>query len=301
MECFHPIEIPIRVNGVKTKSYQEVPCGRCYACRERIQNEWIFRLSQEERKAKRSYFVTLTYSDENPPIKQVPLDGGESTFVLSVKKDDVQKYIKRLRKRLSGLLPQVWCEKDQKYKPDNYPLRYYLVSEYGHQTHRPHYHALFFSEDPRDIADYFQMDWPFGFIQVGTVTEASIAYSTKYLLKDCEVPQGAEPCFSLSSRRPAIGLCYLTEEISRYHQQLQNGDGGINYLTARNGRKLAMPRYYRDKLGVVQVSGNNSSLETEFFRDHPDANMVDFYLWRKSRVEAYEENKVKRSKQNSKL
>lgn len=291
MECFHPINVPFIVNGVRTKSYHQVPCGTCYACRERIQNAWIFRLSQEERKAKRSYFVTLTYSDEFPPIKQIPLDGGESTFVLTVKKTDVQKYLKRLRKRL----------------PVG-SLRYYLVSEYGHQTHRPHYHAIFFYNGPDDIADKFQLDWPFGFIQVGTVTEASIAYTTKYLLKDCEVPQGANPCFSLSSRRPAIGLCYLNDEIQDFHggRAIDQKDGtvsftdGVPYILHRNGRKMAIPRYFRDKLGVA-VSPGDHSLETQYFQDHPDASIQDFYIWRDNRVKAYEENKLKRQKQNSKL
>ena len=92
-----------------------VPCGKCPACLANQRSEWIFRLQQEYLVSSFSIFVTLTYDDEH-----VPLD-------FSVNKRDVQLFHKRLRKHFPSA-----------------DLRYYLVSEYGDHTFRPHYHGLYF-------------------------------------------------------------------------------------------------------------------------------------------------------------
>lgn len=279
MECLHPLEVPIKVNGVKTNSYQVVPCGRCLACKEKRQQEWIFRLEEEFKRAKFSYFVTFTYDNDHPPIKPYPnlafREDCLETYVLSVNKRDPQTYLKRLRKRLPAG-----------------SLRYFLVSEYGSKTHRPHYHGIFFYSGEFDIADLFSLDWHHGFIQVGSVTTASITYTTKYLFKESYVPPYAEKCFALSSKRPAIGLCYLQDNTSEYHVTHP-------YLSRRDGSKLGMPRYFKDKLNC-RTSSAPSEME-KFLADHPDKTIFDYYLQRDARVKAYESNKQKRLNHNETL
>lgn len=249
MNCFHPINVPYLVNGKKTKSFHLVPCGRCPACLEKRQQEWIFRLQQEEKVTNYSYFITLTYEDQNLYYN----DFG----VASVNKRHIQLFIKRLRKKLP-------CK-----------LRYYIISEYGPKTFRPHYHGILFSNLPLD--SLVTETWQLGFCYLGQVSESSIAYTTKYCLKECEVPNNADPNFMLCSQKPAIGLNYLSEEVVTYHEQ-----EGKNYLTLRNGRKLGLPRYYRNKMGLAPFL--------------PGDSIDDFARNNRDRIIAYEENKKRKVK-----
>lgn len=278
MECFHPINIPIKYKNaegktIETKSYREVPCGTCAACRERNQQNWIFRLSEELKHSKLAFFVTYTYDDQHIPI----IETSDGRFVQSVKKRDFQLYLKRLRKRLE---PQ--------------SLRYYVCSEYGEHTFRPHYHAIMFYNGARDFRNLLALDWTFGFISIGSVTTSSIAYTTKYVLKGSTTPPGACEPFCLSSRNPAIGLCYLDLSTELYHM---NHD-----FVTLDGRKLSMPRYLRDKLHFKKLESDSlpvSKMEETFFKDHPNASYEEFYLWRDQRQKMYEENRARKSKHNS--
>ena len=67
-----------------------VPCGKCMACRVKRTMEWSVRILDEASYYKTNTFLTLTYNDEN-----LPKDG-------SLSKEEVQKYLKRLRERLDG-------------------------------------------------------------------------------------------------------------------------------------------------------------------------------------------------------
>ena len=166
MFCPHPITL---------KNGECVPCGKCPSCRANERTEWIFRLKQEYKVSAFSLFVTLTYDNAH-----IPLD-------FSVNKRDVQLFLKRFRKRLG----KIKC-------------RYYIVSEYGDHTHRPHYHGLFFFEqtfeDKKKLYDDITESWQNGFCDFGDVEEGSIVYCTKYCLKRCEVPEGREKPFRLMLR-----------------------------------------------------------------------------------------------------
>lgn len=314
MQCLSPISIPYVVNGQKTRSYHLVPCGKCYACREAVQNDWIFRLKQELKNAKQAHFVTFTYDPEHVPLKDVQelrydnISGEPYTVsvgsCLTVKKKDVQNYLKRLRKRL---------------EPES--LRYYAVSEYGSEGLRPHYHILFFYSGNQDIRNIYGKDWPYGFIYVGSVTDASISYVTKYVFKDGKQPPGSDPTFALSSRRPAIGLSYLSQPgIEDYHTS-QAADHSFEhvFLTSPGGFKQRLPRYYRGKLGVFApplVKAPWLPAWRDFRQKYPDATFLDFLsicdkdilqsdpeqaIIQQKRIDAYIINKQNRKKRNSKL
>lgn len=159
-------------------------------------------------------FVTLTYDDEH-----LPSDG--------VSKRDVQLFMKRLRKNF-----------------DSQALRYYLVSEYGDHTFRPHYHALFFFAIPRknDIFDIIESSWQNGNVQFGEIEEGSIVYCTKYCLKGSNVPPGKNQNFRLLSKmHGGIGADYIDLQ-AEYHDDL------TQITMARiHGRSAPLPRYYRTK------------------------------------------------------
>jgi hypothetical protein len=103
---------------------REFPCGKCMPCLVTKRQEWTMRLLLEMKLSLFTYFVTLTYSDKNIPER--------GTLV----KKDAQLWMKRLR-----------IDLERNY--DKQKIRYFLVGEYGDKKHRPHYHALIFTD--RDI------------------------------------------------------------------------------------------------------------------------------------------------------
>lgn len=199
-----------------------VPCGSCPECLKRRVSGWSFRLRQQEKVSRSALFITLTYDTKTIPIT-------ENGFT-SLAKSDFQKFIKRLRKARSRLLNAEW------------PVKYYAVGEYGSKTQRPHYHAIIFNVMEDDILSA----WRNGECHVGSVTGASIAYTLKYMQKGRIVPAHArddrEKEFSLMSK--GLGANYIDDAIRKYHTE----DFRRVYLTVEGGMKVAMPRYYKDKI-----------------------------------------------------
>lgn len=194
----------------------QVPCGKCLPCTMNKRADWSFRLEQEYKYSISAHFVTLTYDQ-----KHCPSDG-------SLSKRHLQLYMKRLRKR------------DGTNK-----IRYYAVGEYGTHGGRPHYHLLLFNCQESDI----RASWTdsnghsVGIVHVGRVTAASVAYVTKYVIqKDEPVPDGMQKPFALMSRAYGIGGHYLTDEMIEWHR------GDSKNFTYREGSKIRLPRFYRDKI-----------------------------------------------------
>ena len=142
----------------------------------------------------------------------------------SVNKKDIQLFHKRLRKHFPS--------KD---------LRFYLVSEYGDHTFRPHYHGLYFFKSKYDLKflyDIFEQSWSLGFIKFGAVEEGSIVYCTKYCLKHSTTPLGCKDTFRLVSKmQGGLGSKYL-EKMSDYH--ITNDQFAF---VADAGKKCRMPKY----------------------------------------------------------
>ena len=196
-----------------------VPCGKCPACLANQRQEWCFRLQQENLASSFSLFVTLTYDDEHKPEK-------------GVNKNDIQLFHKRLRKHFpSG------------------ELRFYVVSEYGDHTFRPHYHGLYFFKSVQDIEKVYQIfvnSWQLGFIKFGKVETGSIVYCTKYCLKKKFVPAGQNENFRLMSKmNGGLGSYYL-EQMSDFHVEFENFA-----FVSHAGKKCRMPRYFKDKLSSL--------------------------------------------------
>nr|QJB19775.1 MAG: replication initiator protein [Microvirus sp.] len=212
-----------------------VPCGKCPICLKRRASAWAFRLKQAYKLYPIAHFLTLTYAEA--PISN-------NNFMTLVKRD-FQNFIKRLRKA----------------HPKGSKISYYAVGEYGGQTWRPHYHAIIFNVDseliekcwnknsiPFDVFDpHVKISGIAGIWQADPdVNDANIAYVCKYLHKGRRIPihknDDRVPEFSLMSKN--FGLNYLTPEIIRYHL----ADPDRMYVTLEDGVKLAMPRYYRDRI-----------------------------------------------------
>lgn len=197
-----------------------VACGRCIGCRLENSRQWAVRCTHEAQLHEENCFLTLTYDDEH-----LPKD-------LSLKKDHVQKFIKRLRRK--------YPEKT---------IRYFYCGEYGENTDRPHYHICLFGIDFHHDRKFYRFNsldqrlynsktldrlWskplkegdrpsPIGHAVIGDLTYQSAAYVARYVtkkvsgkeqakkygekvnLKTGEISLLRTPEFAEGSRRPAIG------------------------------------------------------------------------------------------------
>lgn len=94
-----------------------VPCGHCHSCIALRQSYFIQR-SQMESLENHLFMLTLTYQTKYIPRVQV---NGRTLYYPDF--TDVQRMFKRLRNK-------------------GYEFSYLVVSEYGTDNHRPHFHAL---------------------------------------------------------------------------------------------------------------------------------------------------------------
>lgn len=182
MRCISPILIK---NGQR-RDY--VPCGKCNFCLQNRRADWTFRLRQELKKSKSSYFLTLTYEEKN--VTRNPESG-----LPELSKRTLQLFIKRLRKENARLVP--------------WPLRYYAVGEYGTQTERPHYHIIIFNLS-QELSKRLVDIWLLGQCHVGDVSAASIHYVTKYHVNKVGDYPGRAPPFCFYEQASRAGNSLLT-------------------------------------------------------------------------------------------
>lgn len=158
------------------REYIKVPCGSCFECRNKKRNE-IYVLSYYEHLQAVAYggftqFFTLTYKDSH-----LPTHGFRPCF----SREDIKSYIRRVNsasKRLFG---------------NAFRFRYLVTCEYGDNTHRPHYHCLFFVQNNVNSYEFRKIlrdCWPHGwslgsFDNFGVINRPEgIRYVTKYVAKD---------------------------------------------------------------------------------------------------------------------
>lgn len=175
----------------KYKRVQAIPCGQCIECRLQYSREWATRVMLEKNFGYNGgqypdgscWFLTLTYEDEYLPEGcTVNTETGEIFRGISLRKSDVQKFIKRLR-----------------YYYDKMKIKYITAGEYGSQTLRPHYHLIVFGlpleqdqlkkvgmsplNDPYWKHEKLSEIWGKGHVTIGRVTWESAAYVARYTLK----------------------------------------------------------------------------------------------------------------------
>lgn len=242
MPCYHPIPMWHSKNINKetgkrplTANYGDawrplgrlpdtiyVPCGQCVGCRLEYSRQWAMRCVHEFETAGRvGSFITLTYNPDN-----LPPDG-------KVRKDHVQKFFKRLRKKFGN------------------GIRFFACGEYGHNFKRPHYHAIIFGLQFTDLMihtvkhgyQYYRSPtlerlWPYGFSLVGNVTFESAAYVARYVFKKQkgdDVDDSLQP-FVLMSRMPGLGHDWY----NKYKNQIYPND----FIVIRDGITCKPPQYY---------------------------------------------------------
>lgn len=210
------------------------PCGQCAVCRNLVRKKWTARILLEARGHVDSSFVTATYADA-----YLPLDS-EDEPVLS--KDDVQKFLKRLRKAIE---PR--------------KVRYFVAGEYGTQGGRPHYHFLLFGLGPADYRTIAKA-WGMGHVHMGHVTASSArycaAYTTKKSIGSPRVNPN-EPEFALMSRKPALGVYEIPKLAEVYRTDAGSiilTQGDIELKIRIDGLVLPLDRHLsqllRDELDI---------------------------------------------------
>lgn len=216
--------------------FPEFGCGSCEACLLNRKRLWTSRLMLEAQLHHASWFVTLTYNEENYPEDH------------SVSVREAQLFLKRLRALVS---PEV--------------IRHYLVGEYGEQGGRPHYHAFLFGlSDPRAV----EMAWRLGHVHVGEVTEQSAAYLVSYITKSRTAGGGLEyvdsdgvvhklrPEFAIMSRggrggRGGIGTGAVGAICSALVDRdgvIRSVDGDVPAVVRQSKTRWPLGRTLREKL-----------------------------------------------------
>lgn len=219
-ECTAPF---IKTDKAVGSVYQ-LPCGRCPNCVARRTSQWSFRIMQESKVSYSAHFITLTY-------KTGELNISPNGFK-TLSKRDVQLFFKRLRKA------------QDKIKFD-FPIRYYAVGEYGGKTQRPHYHIILFNALNVEM---IKKAWTLGEVHFGKVEGASIGYCLKYMEKDSKKKwygskDDRQQEFALMSK--GLGKSYMSQDMLRWHK---NDLVNRMYCNLEDGRKIGMPRYFKEKI-----------------------------------------------------
>lgn len=158
-----------------------VPCGKCIECSDAKRNDLFVRASFEYKSMLKAggiaYFVTLTYANNC-----LPTFNHRPCF----NREDVTNFLRRLRARHFKFCKQ--------FNHSYHGIRYFVTSEYGHETHRPHYHMVIFCYHP--INEYLipylvRSTWHYGIVDVQSLeSNIGIHYVSKYAGKDINNQQG---------------------------------------------------------------------------------------------------------------
>lgn len=276
--CVNPITIKnpkMKTGTFSNKSdcyFMEVPCGHCYECLLQKQQTWIvrnyFHYKYINSIGGAAYFYTLTYNNENllfgsdftsnlrPPVK----------LFNPIK---VKLFLKRLNARLSRR---------------GIDFSYYLVSELGGKTDRPHHHAIFYLSkylNPFTFNKLVTECWNYGFVMPGSNyglvnSPAAIFYCCKYISKNGK----KKKISSLSNAFRSLGS-YISRHYGCFSRvsaglgwnrfvQLNKEDfekGYIQIPFEGKYKNFPIPLYYKRKLlceSFVNPNGNISYRPNSF-------------------------------------
>lgn len=237
-----------------------IPCGQCIGCRIRQREDWTTRIELEARDypKERVWFITLTYDDDHVPgmiVKtgeimrkvQYTWKPGEKrpSSVQILLYEDIQKFLKRLRKAYRG------------------KLRYFVAGEYGEQTARPHYHMILYGWEPTDLENLYKIHhngyynskwlaniWSMGQIQIAQAVPETYRYVAGYVTKkmyeidgkkaNAYYELGQPKPFACMSLKPGLGDHYYQEHKAEIWRQ--------GYIQCTNGKRAQIPRYYEKQM-----------------------------------------------------
>lgn len=231
--CTRPIEIKV----VSPISHRErivlAPCGKCHECLASYQQSWTLRMAEEAKEWKFAYFLTLTYRDDaipyvylradrctrndfyeiNRKIQEIPV----TNDLLRVRSRDSFSYLNRFQPMFTKVPVvskrhiQLFLKRVRKSIPPR-SLKYFICSEYGPRTIRPHYHGIFFTNlDKYDfqrlvvnkwIDTYGNVDWTNEPIYGGSGLQGDAKNAFSYVAKYATKPSWMSSPYSLHQDYP---------------------------------------------------------------------------------------------------
>lgn len=248
--CYRPLHINNNtsyfVDGLSVSGY-DVPCGKCLDCLNNKKQEWqtriAFELSSLYRRGGRAVFLTFTYNDACLPIyrdKKYVVDG-KSFEVPCFNHKDVLTFLNRLK-----------VEAYKRFGANSY--KYFMCSEYGKNTKRPHYHAIFFLQPFVNWSLFVKIcrsKWSYGFMFPKFDKKRGVFVDSNGLSLGFD-----KPCIS------ALGGCskyvskYITKDMSYY------GRKDIQLYLSDKSNKLRMSKYLpkhwqSNNLGISVIDSVN--------------------------------------------
>jgi hypothetical protein len=205
--------------------YVPIGCQKCIECKKQKARDWQVRLLEELR-TDSGIFVTLTMSTERyikikyKVSKKSKLDGYDLDNAIIIEE---WKRFSNHWKTETGKRPKHW-----------------LISELGHNgTENIHLHGILFTKDRSRIKKLWK-----SFVYLGDYCNArTVNYMIKYVLKVDKDHQYYDPRILTS---PGMGSNYLKRPDSNRNQF--DDTNTIEYYTTREGFKISLPIYYRNKL-----------------------------------------------------
>lgn len=252
--CDSPYWVPnptpwVLINGV-TRDMLPIQCGRCPPCKENKVNAWVFRLEKESERSTSVLFVTLTYDPSTVPIT--------AKGFMTLEPKHLTDFFKRLRY----------------YDKNNRSIKYYACGEYGSERWRPHYHLIIFNVRSRKS---IERAWTDGIVDIDPdeVGGAAMAYTTKYINKPGRIPRfkGDDRTPEFSRKSKGLGSNYITEQVIAWH----SADLSRNYLQRPGGHKIALPKYYRDKIFDATQKAKQRRIIDRTLEELEADKMRDFY------------------------
>lgn len=313
--CFHPN----LVFNPYLDDYVVVPCRTCAACRSSYAVDLQNRIEDECKAHKFNIFFTLTYDNWHMPMYYAfPSEDGvyfkafrgnkplldshgeelpeldfdledswfpepqhnpfQSGFGFCLK-SDIQKFIKRLRIKIVRKYGNVSKSK----------IRYFIASEYGPVTFRPHYHGVLFCDDERiarDLPRLIRETWTLCSPErcdVQYVSGAAPQYVAKYVNGFACLPKVLATkltCpFHLASKNPALGSfkidekeifdCFVNNNFERPTVDASTGE--VTYSLFPN---KVLSRYFRRYCGYGE---GNLDYELRLYKKYATGNYRKIY------------------------
>ena len=313
--CFHPN----LVFNPYLDDYVVVPCRTCAACRASYARDLQNRIEEECKSHLCNVFFTLTYDNLHMPmyyafpsadgvyfkafrgnkplldahgeeLPELDFDLKDSWYAEPQHnpyqtgfgfclKSDIQKFIKRLRIKIS-----------RKYgNAPKFKIRYFIASEYGPVTFRPHYHGIFGCDDERlarDLPRLIRETWTLcnpERCDVQYVCGAASAYVAKYVNGFARLPQVlttqlTRP-FHLASKNPALGSfkinekdlfdCFVNNNFERPSVDSETGE--VTFTLFPN---KVLSRYFRKYCGYGE---GNLDYELRLYKKYATGNYRKVY------------------------
>lgn len=265
--CEHPKKIT-----TKDGRSMVVSCGHCLSCIVQKAHSKSNVCAQQEKLSKYTFFVTLTYNKDNVPCaypvyliddsqpsrkQYIELYDEETGELLGscyyphkkckaiinrtddkklhyARYTDLQKFIKRLRRRIET----------SKKSYNNEKIKYYAVSEYGPKTYRPHFHILLYfdsSELSQDLAKIIRSCWSYGY----SYTTLSQGHVTSYVASYVNSVVALPAILQTSSTHPksshssCLAIPFFTKEFKEIYRneperlvrsiEHTDGNGHVSY------------------------------------------------------------------------